>query len=61
VIDAIHAAGARATEARPLAWLSLEWTPGRERVELALTCWPDGVRRVLATCHPYGEWFDWHG
>jgi hypothetical protein len=61
VIDAIHCAGARATEARPLAWLSLEWTPGRERVELALTCWPDGTRRVLATCHPYGEWFDWHG
>ncbi|WP_422055663.1 DUF2332 domain-containing protein [Sphingomonas sp.] len=61
VIDAIHAAGARAHAARPLAWLSLEWTPGRERVELALTCWPDGARRVLATCHPYGEWFDWHG
>jgi hypothetical protein len=61
VIDAIHAAGARATDARPLAWLSLEWTSGRERVELALTCWPDGARRVLATCHPYGDWFDWHG
>ncbi|MBA4760172.1 DUF2332 family protein [Sphingomonas sp.] len=61
VIDAIHAAGMRATEARPLAWLSLEWTPGRERVELTLTCWPEGTRRVLATCHPYGEWFDWHG
>lgn len=61
VIDAIHTAGSRATTARPLSWLSLEWTPGRERVELALTCWPDGARRVLATCHPYGEWFDWHG
>ncbi len=61
VVDAIHAAGARATTARPLAWLSLEWTEQRERVELAMTCWPDGARRVLATCHPYGEWFDWHG
>lgn len=59
--DAIRAAGERATTARPLAWLSIEWTEQRERVELAMTCWPDGARRVLATCHPYGEWFDWHG
>jgi hypothetical protein len=61
VTDAIAAAGARATERRPLAWLSFEWTPERERVELAMTYWPSGARRVLATCHPYGEWFDWHG
>ncbi len=61
VIDAIHQAGGRASAARPFAWLSFEWTAGREKVELALTCWPDGTRRVLATCHPYGEWFDWHG
>ncbi len=61
LIESIRAAGARATTDRPMAWLSLEWTERRERVELAMTSWPDGARRVLATCHPYGEWFDWHG
>lgn len=57
--DLITAAGQTATTDRPLAWVSLEWTPTRSEVRLSLTCWPDGEQRVLATCHPYGEWIDW--
>lgn len=58
-IDAIERAGARATDARPLAWIALEWTPDRTRVELSLTRWPSGERQLLAVCHPYGAWAEW--
>jgi hypothetical protein len=61
VIDAIRAAGAPATPKRPVAWLSFEWTEGRKEVRLMLTSWPTGSVRHLATCHPYGNWVDWHG
>lgn len=57
--DLVSAAGARATPQEPLACISLEWTPERTEVQLALTCWPDGQSQVLATCHPYGDWIDW--
>lgn len=59
VNDAIAAAGARATAARPLARISFEWTPPRTEVQLWLTCWPTGERRQLATCHAYGHSIDW--
>lgn len=59
IIEHIHRAGARADRDRPLAWISFEWTECRREVHLLLTCWPDGVRRHLATCHPYGEWIQW--
>jgi hypothetical protein len=61
IIESIHAAGDRATLDRPLAWISLEWTLTRSEVQLSLTCWPSGETRLLATCHPYGEWIDWRG
>ncbi len=57
--EIIADAGERATEQSPLAWISLEWTPDRSEVQLMLTCWPDGEQRLLATCHPYGEWIAW--
>jgi hypothetical protein len=57
--DLVSAAGKAATRDRPLAWISLEWTPTRSEVQLSLTCWPSGESRVLATCHPYGEWIHW--
>lgn len=57
--ELILAAAANATPERPLAWISLEWTPNRSEVQLSLTCWPDGQSQVLATCHPYGEWICW--
>ena len=61
VVDAIDAAGSRATADRPLAWISYEWTRDRREVQLLLTSWPDGQTHHLATCHPYGASIDWHG
>lgn len=57
--EIIVQSGQVATERRPLAWISLEWTPDRSEVRLSLTCWPSGEQRLLATCHPYGEWIHW--
>ena len=56
----IAAAGERADEAHPLAWISFEWTNARDEVRLLSTCWPGGKVRHLATCHPYGDWICWH-
>lgn len=61
VIDMIADAGSRATPQRPLAWIGFEWTPARTEVQLRLSCWPTGTTRVLAVCHPYGEWVEWRG
>ena len=49
----LEAAGARATEIAPLAWLRME--PAGERAELRLTTWPDGQDRVLATAGYHGR------
>lgn len=61
-------AGASATPERPLALIALEWRADRTEVTLAVTHWwggraehGDGVPRVVATCHPYGQWIDWRG
>lgn len=57
---AIKAAGARASEKRPIAWLSMEFPEMNAPIELSLRCWPgDGERALLATCHPHGAWVDW--
>ncbi len=61
VENSIRRAGEGASADRPLAWIAFEWTPDRREVRLSLTCWPDGRKRHLATCHPYGEWVHWHG
>jgi len=61
VIEAIQAAGQRASADRPLAWISYEWTRDRREVQLLLTSWPDGETRHLANCHPYGARIDWRG
>jgi len=52
-------AGARATHAAPLAWLAFEVAGADADCELALTQWPGGARRVLATAHPHGRWVRW--
>lgn len=61
IVRAIGRAGERASADRPLVWISFEWTPTRSEVQLSLTCWPNGETRLLATCHPYGDWIDWLG
>ena len=57
----LAAAGAGATNDRPLLEVGLEWTPDRREVQLRFTRWPDGQSAVLATCHPYGDWVEWRG
>ena len=52
-------AGARATRDAPLAWLAFEVVGADAQCELALTLWPGGTRRVLATAHPHGRWVRW--
>jgi hypothetical protein len=61
VRDMIEAAGARATPARPLAWLSLEFqTVGTPQADLRLRCWPGtGVTETLAQVHPHGAHITW--
>lgn len=53
----ISAAGQRATEPAPLAWLRLE--PGVEQGEVRLTIWPDGAERLIATAGYHGRPVHW--
>ena len=54
-------AGAKATAERPLVEIGFEWTSDRREVQLRCSRWPTGESTVLATCHPYGDWMEWHG
>ncbi len=58
-------AGANAQADRPLARVAIEWRADRKAVELRIAEWDGGAgqgeARLAATCHPYGEWIDWHG
>jgi hypothetical protein len=58
--ECIAAAGARATREAPLAWLAFEPPAADADFELALTLWPGGQRRVLASAHPHGLAVTWH-
>lgn len=49
----------RASAKRPLARIAFEWNRSRSEVRLTLTSWPGGSTRLLAVCHPYGDWIDW--
>lgn len=53
--------GQAATADRPLATISVEWTPNRTEVQIVLTRWPEGTATLLGTCHPYGSWVRWNG
>jgi hypothetical protein len=58
---ALLAAGERASENAPLAWLSLEQYAPDLDPELRLQVWPGGGRELLAHAHPHGAWIRWHG
>ncbi|MBC9034104.1 DUF2332 family protein [Sphingomonas sp. JC676] len=58
-VDMLHRAGADATQTRPLAWISFEWTASRSEVQLTLTSWPSATTRLLAVSHPYADWIEW--
>ena len=51
-------AGARASDAAPLAWLRLEKLAEDEHFSLRLRTWP-GAGRLLAWSHPHGAWVEW--
>ena len=62
IVELIEAAGDRACEDTPLAWVSLEANRDTHRHELTVSYWPDGdMRRRLATAHPHGKWIGWRG
>jgi len=56
--DALHAAGAQATDAAPLAWLRME--PAGESADLRITWWPGGSEEVLATAGYHGGTIRWN-
>ncbi|WDA40187.1 DUF2332 family protein [Erythrobacter sp. BLCC-B19] len=65
-IDAAFAAAAtRASQRRPIARVSVEWSHDRRAVELRIARWDGaahhGTPHLAAICHPYGEWIDWRG
>jgi hypothetical protein len=57
----LRAAGARAAESAPLAWLRFEEDGARPAAGLWLTTWPGGIDRNLARAHPHGRWVHWRG
>jgi hypothetical protein len=62
-INAIRAAGQKATPTRPLAWLSMEFAREvKASALLRLHCWP-GLEEgaVLGQVHPHGATINWSG
>lgn len=58
--DAMKGAAQRATDDRPLAWLSLETNRETFRHELHVSYWPEGeTPQLLACAHPHGAWVEW--
>ncbi len=56
---AMERAGAAATAARPLAWLSMEPDAATGSAALSLTLWPGGEALALARADFHGRWVDW--
>ena len=56
---AMAAAGARADETSPLAWLRLEADASAPGAGLLLTTWPDGVTQEIARGDFHGRWVEW--
>ena len=59
LLDAITAAGGRATPDAPLAWVRME--PGRDGAEVRLTVWPGGRERLVAISGYHGPPIRWLG
>jgi hypothetical protein len=59
VTRAMHAAGERATDSEPLAWLRME--AGANDADVTLTTWPGGDERVIATAGYHGRPVRWNG
>lgn len=62
ITAAMNAAGARATEAAPLAWVMVEADRTIHRHKLTVRYWPDGAggdEVQLAWSHPHGADVEW--
>jgi hypothetical protein len=60
IAEAMEQAGARATAAKPLAWIMLETNRETFKHELTVRYWPGGEVPVkLAEAHPHGAWVEW--
>jgi hypothetical protein len=60
VTAAMEAAGKRASDEQPLAWIALEANRDTHRHELTVRYWPGGEEgSMLAEAHPHGEWISW--
>ncbi|WP_028958439.1 DUF2332 domain-containing protein [Sulfitobacter sp. 20_GPM-1509m] len=60
----IEAAGAQATQTRPLAWLSMETegdVTGAVGAALTLRLWPGDLRLTLGRADFHGRWVNWTG
>jgi hypothetical protein len=51
--SAVGAAGSKATDDAPVAWLRME--PGGDRAQVRLTTWPGGDERLIATSGYHGQ------
>jgi len=57
--ELIRAAGGRAGEAAPLAWVRFEADGKEPGAALTLDLWPPGGRRLLARGDFHGRWVEW--
>ena len=57
----LETAGRDSTPQNPLAWLAFEQTDPDKNLELRLTYWPGGERRLLAIAQAHGKWIEWCG
>lgn len=62
---ALDNAGKQSDASHPLCRVAIEWNANRSAVEISVTQWlghnHDGCRMIVGRCHPYGDWFEWHG
>ncbi|SFI48933.1 DUF2332 domain-containing protein [Albimonas pacifica] len=61
IAAALTAAAARATAARPFAWLRMEPDGETGSAAVTLTLAPEGGERLLARTDFHGRWTDWAG
>ena len=60
VTAAMEAAGRRATQERPLAWIALEGNRTLLNHGLTVRSWPgDGYALLLGCAHAHGAWIEW--
>jgi hypothetical protein len=54
-----EAAGARATQTAPLAWLRMENDGGKDGAALTLRLWPGDLHITLGRVDFHGRWLRW--